>query len=1042
MGRIPAMTGTFLMLVCWAVPGLAQQPGQRILPRTSAPASGPRERVVCAPELDEATGLFSHACKEFHDNTPSPDWLARRLFLIAAAARGPFDSDLPEAGRAEYDQLSRPRKPLPLKVGKEAFLSSRARWRWYRDAVASAAARDPAMLQAAPLEPVDKREYFPDEQAPVVWSSSEAPWSMAPPWTYSFTAKAGEVVGVAIDIVKPAPGYWWPDPVVWLVRVEEPGDPERGLAVARSDDEENGLPALSHTVEKEGVFRVIVAPYSPANAGFASVTISRNDEQLVRRRGAFFGGVPLYPGKLAPGDLVLAGADGPGGAYDHDATLTLLPAPWATLPAPYAASNNELDLLPLLLVNREMTEPVLLAGAYRAGGRPAVRVVTSRIAPSRTGDGEADRDGDLLSADVEAVLGTKEKRDSDNDGLTDFEEVFGARRCYADAPVPPYFRLPECTRDHTGRCEFFCSEGTALEARIPLSAVEAPDPTRFDIFVEFDYWQGEGEHPGRHSLPDDQLAIVKRAFERDYRHEEGGGKTEFTPSVPATHLHFLQDDPIPLLDPTRMAYIPANANRYLFFDLFFTPDRKYTSTFHYVVGTHRGAGQSDVLGRTATIGVSGRNSTAGKLVHEMGHLVGLLHNRKTARPSNSPFYLSSLSYGYSHSLPGPIDWDGAFLPCRKQSQCPKYFKCTHFGTPGKLCAPDCGVMEHGDDSGTSFPRFSAGELQLPPDTSEAGTIPEQNFPAWFLPYLYCYRDAGRKLTLNDRLKRFVDPACASGRCVQCDQGMCSIDWDHDGTFQGVSEFDLDRDGRISSERLLDGNDREIIAATSKRGLRPLFKKTIAAFYSGFTGLTARNVLPFPSQVVESHGGYMTDVTNRCDEVARWSPCRNRPRGETAVFRGPASGDGPVDVLFPAGYCLPLESGAAFGVRVKPLQIPSPAEPAVILDSPGIKLLLSGEPDMAIWEARLKGVDGKELSLQIEDPGALGNWTRLSVSVSNGKSLAVLSAKRGTVKLRAESEDFKIGGEVCSFAVGSEAGGLTRLIGFIDDPMFMTGPVRE
>lgn len=1036
------MTATILLLGFWVGSGLAQQPGQRILPRTSPPAGGAKDRNACFPVLDAASGLYSHSCKEFHGKEPSPDWLARRLFLIAATAGGPYLADLPEKARGEYDSLSRSREPLVLKASREAFVSSRARWQWYRAAVDGASTGEPADVEAEPESRVDKREYFPSSLSPAVWSSSHGPWPVTPPWTYSFSAEAGDTIRIVVDDVKPGLGYWWPDPVVWLLRVEEEGDPERGAAVAMSDDDGGGLPALTHTVEKGGVFRVIIAPYSPSTAGFASVTISKNEDELVRRRTAQFGGVPLRPGALAPGDLVFAGADGPGGAYDHDATLTLLPAPWAELPAPYAASNNELDLLPLLRVRRVMKDPILLAGSYRTDSRPSVRVVTSLIAPSRPDSEVADTDGDLLSADVEGILGTSDKIDSDNDGLTDFEEVFGARRCYAEAPAAPYFQVPQCNRDERGQCELFCSEGTTMQARLPLSAMEAPDPTKFDIFVEFDYWQGQGEPAGRHSIPDDQLAIVKRAFERDYRHDAGGADVGFKPSQPSTHLHFLQDDPIPMLDPTRMAYIPANANRYLFFDLFFTPDRKYTSTFHYVVGTHRGAGQSDVLGRTATVGVSGRNSTAGKLVHEMGHLVGLLHNLKTARPSNSPFYLSSLSYGYSHSIPAPIDWDGAFVPCRKQSQCPKYFKCTHFGAPGKLCAPDCGVIEHGAESGASFPRFSTGELPLPPETSEAGVIPEQGFPVWFLPYLYCYRDRSKRLTLNDRLKRFVDPACESGRCVQCAKGQCTIDWDHDGTFDGVTRFDIDRDGRISPERLVDGNDRAIIAASSKRGLKPLSKKTIAAFYSGFTGLTARNVLPFPSRVVESHGGYMTDVTNRCDEVARWSPCRNRPRGETAVFRGPASGDGPVQVVFPPDYCLPLKSGAAFGVRVKPLQIPPAAEPAVIVDAPGIRLLLSGEPELAIWEARLTGTDGVERVLRIEDPGALGHWTRLSVSVSNGKALAVLSAKRGTVKLRAESEDFKIGGEVCSFAVGSEAGGLTRLIGFIDDPMLMTGPVNE
>jgi hypothetical protein len=33
-----------------------------------------------------------------------------------------------------------------------------------------------------------------------------------------------------------------------------------------------------------------------------------------------------------------------------------------------------------------------------------------------------------------------------------------------------------------------------------------------------------------------------------------------------------------------------------------------------------------------------------RLIHEMGHLLSLMHHFDSARPSNSPFYLSIMSY--------------------------------------------------------------------------------------------------------------------------------------------------------------------------------------------------------------------------------------------------------------------------------------------------------------------------------------------------------------------------------------------------------------
>jgi len=567
--------------------------------------------------------------------------------------------------------------------------------------------------------------------------------------------------------------------------------------------------------------------------------------------------------------------------------------------------------------------------------------------------------------------------------------------------------------------------------------MESPDPAVYDVYVEYDYWQGRGEKQGANRLSDAQVAQVRTAFEARWEHgEHCGWKGEA-----GLRVHFFRDDAIDATQAPQMAHIPAISGRYLFFDLFFTPDRKYTNTFHYVVGTPKGAGQSDVSGRAAMVGNVSSSSGVPRLVHEMGHLLSLMHNYDKGSPSNTPFYLSTMNYGYVHTLPPPMDWDGTFARCGKKGACPEMFKCVQVQGMGSVCAPDCGIMDSGRTKGTSYIRFSAGELDLGTRACEDEVIPETGYPKWFLAYYYCFSDSTRGPPVQERVRRFVDPACDGGLCVRCGQDSCSIDWDRDGRVTGAEQLDVDRDGKLEEAGLSDHDDHRRIIELASKGLRPTAKKTLAAFYTDFSD-RGGNVLPYPAIVQERHGGYVRDVTNHCDEAARWPHCRDQKRETCVLFRGNASRDRSMEVRFRPESCVLLEQGLSVSLRVKPLALPAAGSPAVLFDSAPLRLELRLDDETPVWTAIIRASDGTESRLELEDSQALGHWTRLTVMVDNAKKSTEFFARRGTTRFQDSASGLTVNGKVCGFDVGAAAGCMSNLFGLIDDPMLLTGPVPE
>ena len=1054
----------------------AQQPAQRILPRVSAPSEQPAGSAPCLPRFDEDLGLYVQACRSFGKSPPA-DWTDRMVVSVTRAAEAILYSDLDLLEQEQYARFAKTtRGRLPdfseddqrtvqtalqsyrtrfEEVRKEADQAEKIRQRRNPDidrdtgSAESASRRTQLLLQLARLK---EESLEPLPALAPVWDSRSSKVPLTAPWSTRFSAESGDHIEVLISGLRAEEGYLPPDVVLWLIRITEGIEPERGVVVAVFDDPIDVFaPALSYHAEEAGTYRLLAAPYRAGRAGRMDITVFIERVKQPGGEDVFFGGVPFATGAISTDDLIFAGAIGDG--TNHDTVLFLLPSPTPeAIGQPVIAANNTIGTLPLIRVEQAPPSSWLLIGGFSDSEFPEGRLFVSRLR-----GGQADPDQDLLSNEIERVLSTcttmddeecltPEPRpanwhaaDTDNDGFSDFSEVFGIRTCYPEPGIPPLFAVQSCFKEKSGRCRFFCPENSGMTAQIPLSAMDSPSPTTYDIYIEFDYWQERGDAREARRIPDSQAALIREAFESGYTHsKEPDGAPGFSALDYPIRFHLYQDDDLQFPAFHDAAQLPALPPRSLFFDMFFTPDRKYTRAFHYIIGTPGGGGQSDVTGRTAVVGMRGGAGQSMTFVHETGHLLGLLHNHDFSNPDHTPFHLSVMSYGYAHSLPPPITWDGTFISCSANQPCPDHFRCLRVAGYGRLCTPDCGVQDGSSPEPANFVRFSSGELALPEDACEAGEIPETGFPQWFLPYYYCYNPARRGVSFRNRVERFVDPVCSNGRCVECSDGICSIDFDRDGDTSGLSRFDLDGDGVYNENPLQDRSDHQRMIARGARGLGIMKKSSIMTFYTHFSDNRVDNFVPYPAIVHEQHGGYISDLTNRCDEAGKWSHCRNKPRGIAAVFRGPASGDRAITVRMPAEYCLDTNAGLSVSLRVKPFRVPSGKQGAVLFSSSTLRLRMVKDNSGVTWLAEVPH-DGKSWrSIRLDDPDGLGRWTRLSIAVDSRKGRAILTARRGTTRLTTTDNDLRTSGTICSYSFGASEDSNSVFMGFLDDPMVMTG----
>lgn len=887
------------------------------------------------------------------------------------------------------------------------------------------------------------------------------PWPVTGAWSRTLDVQAGDQVEVMLSRLRPALGYLAPDPVAWLLRVDRGGDPSGGRVVAWSDDSDRTpLPALQWRAEEPTRLRLLVAAYQPSSAGFARLQVRVNGRPLIDEAGIFFGGVRIPQVEVAAGDVLRAIAGRPGGdAYGADAALFLLSDGFLA-GAAWQAANNELGLTPSLTVGAAQgTDATVLLSAF--GRTPLEDPI---LLLDRSGSGAVpDEDGDGLDAALEGMLGTCDgagpeagcrstvqhlrgwdPRDSDMDGPSDLEELTGVRRCYAEAPAPPFFEPGRCRdEDRDARCDATCRRGDVAVDQ-PLGPVMGADPTRYDVWVEMDGRAvidgAEGAY--RVCLPE---GAARNQIVDLYDPPYSAGRRR-PPAGRGIAVHWFNDDVFPVGAKAHRPRLPSQAERRTWFNTMFTAARKYSGVFRYMVGTCGRAGQSDGRGRVGIVGVDQSPAAGMRIAHELGHLLALSHYWDRPNPDRTPFYLSLMNYGYMYRVPPMVDWDGEFLACGPgRPACGDGFQCAEAAKAWR-CVPDCG--RRSTKEALRPWGFSTGALQLADAPRELDEIPEGGFPRWYLPWLYCYTDERHSISHTERYRRFRSPHCNLGKCVRCEGEVCDIDWDRDGDFDGAEQFDVDYSATLDDVLLVDRDDFRRMLEEARQGLRRMTYSDVILVADGFEPGIRTDIVPGGPDSEEPDGGLWADVTNVCDEAGKWTKCRNRRGNHAALFRGPASGDrGLLYALCEAGDrgCVAghrSAAGATLSIRVKAWSPTWEGEGATVAWVSGYRVEAEVSEDGRAVRWRLLGPGADGVLVDVDDPGGVGKWTRLVIQIDDRKDKVRLIVRRGDLVIdesasHAPMEDL----DLSQLWIGAIPGEVTALTGLIDDVVLISWPVK-
>ncbi|MFH1529590.1 MAG: hypothetical protein ABIK09_02525 [Pseudomonadota bacterium] len=886
-------------------------------------------------------------------------------------------------------------------------------------------------------------------------------WPVTGAWSRTFTVAAGDRVEVGFSRLRPALGYLAPDPVAWLLDVDGGGDPARGSVRAWSDDVDGGpLPRLAWTAADPGTLRLLVAAYQPSSAGFTSLVVQVNGQILWEEPGIFFGGVRIPQVEVAAGDVLHVVAGGPeGDPAGADAVLFLLSDGFED-GATWQAANNNLGLSPSLTVGIPgAIDATILLSAF---GRTPLE--DPLLLLSRGGSGAVpDRDGDGLDGIIEGILGTCDgppeeascvspvahldgwdSRDSDMDGPTDLEELVGVRRCYRRAPGPPFGDPGRCRDDdQDGRCDATCQPGdTVIEQ--PLGPAMGADPRRYDVWVEMDGRAAlEGEDGVyRVCLPAGDARTQLRAL---YDPPLSAGRRRPADGQGIT-VHWFNDEVLPVGFQAHRPRLPSQAERRAWFNTMFTSARKYSGVFRYMVGTCGNAGQSDGRGRVGIVGADGSPAGGMRVAHELGHLLALSHYWDRPLPDRTPFYLSLMNYGYMYRVPPMVDWDGEFASCGPgRSPCRDGFTCVEAAKAWR-CVPDCGRRSNKEAQRPWG--FSAGALRVTGAPRELDVLPEEGYPRWYLPWLYCYTDERQRISHTERLQRFLSPICSKGRCVRCEGDICAIDWDRDGDFDGAEQFDVDYSATVDDALLVDRDDFRRMLEEGWKGLHRMTFGDVVLLADGFEPGVRTGIAPAGPAAPAPDGGLWRDVTNVCDEAGRWTMCNNRRGNHAALFRGPASGDRGLryafcdlaDAVCSKGYR--SAGGATLSLRVKVWSPTWEGEGATLawLDGYRLQARVAEDGRDVRWRLLGPGVDGTIIS--VRDRGAAGQWTRLTIQLDDRKDQVRLIVRRGDLVIdettaHAPATDL----DLSQLWIGAPPGEVTSLTGLIDDVVLISWPVK-
>ncbi len=904
--------------------------------------------------------------------------------------------------------------------------------------------------------------YHPRVSVGPYWDRMDwGPWPVTGAWSRTLAVEPGDLVEVELSRLRPALGYLTPDPVAWLLQVDAGGDPARGRVLAWSDDDgQRPAPSIRWRAEEATQLRLLIAAYQPSSAGFARLQVRVNGQARWDEAGIFFGGVRIPQVEVAAGDVLhaVAGREG-GDAFGADAALFLLSDGFLA-GARWQAANNSLGLTPSLRVGAAAgTDATVLLSAF---GRTPLREPVLLL--NRSGSGTVpDRDGDGLDARLEAMVGTCDApageadcpspvqhlrgwdpRDSDMDGPTDLEELIGVRRCYGGSPAPPLFDPGRCRdEDRDGHCDATCRRGDMVVDQ-PLGPVMGADPTRYDVWVEMDGRSSE-RHAGeghRVCLPGDTAQAQIRDL-YDPPHSAGRRRP---PQGQGIAVHWFNDEVLPVGVKDHRPNLPSQAERRTWFNWMFTPSRKYSGVFRYMVGTCGNAGQSDGRGRVGIVGVDDSPGAGTRVAHELGHLLGLSHYWDRPNPDRTPFYLSLMNYGYMYRVPPLVDWDGDFPLCGPgRPACGDGFTCVEASKAWR-CVPDCGRR-----SNKAMLRpwgFSTGTLALPGAPRELDEIPEAGVPRWYLPWLYCYTDERHSISHTERYRRFRSSRCDLGRCVRCDGEVCEIDWDRDGDFEGADQFDVDYSATVDDVLLVDRDDFRRMVEEAGKGLRRMTFSDVVLVADGFEPGVRTGIVPGGAPAPAVGGGLWSDVTNLCDEAGKWSKCKRRRGNHAALFRGPASGDRGLEfALCEPGNTACVDghrsaAGATLSLRVKTWSPTWEGEGATLAWVAGyrVEAAVSEDGRQVRWRLRGPGADG--LLVDVRDRGGVGEWTRLVIQIDDRKDRVRLVVRRGDLVIDEAAAHAPVKDlDLSQLWVGASPGEATALTGLIDDVVLISWPVK-
>jgi hypothetical protein len=675
-------------LVLGAAPAGAQEASQ--LQQQSPQFFLPTAKKQKAPKVLVPAG--STECAQ-----PCPD--KEHLQLAAWVGEHKFAAEAPAAPAAKGEQ---PKVGLKSsKAAREAAGRTLGRWRALKRAVAKdLAAVTPELNRAGAFSELalDQWKTATLTTGPLgagpVWSPQDlAGFPVDGVWSVVLDLAKGQALDLQVKRAVPVHGSVAADPLALAFEVVASGEPEQLRLLARADDQgDDPLPRLRLQAPRNLKVRLVVAAQRPGASGKGSLVVLVAGKKVLEATDAIFGGARIGDLSVGSGDRFLASAGAPGGTAAAADPVLLVLADEAVAGAPALLSNNAAGLNPEVLVpdgfepfatwkglsdrvrcvgeqlalgtawtQACQTRPLgcftcfpqegrgmVLLASFGAGPLDAPLLVQSRAAAQ-------DEDEDLLDAGVERILGTCDGAacrpkglpknswtadDTDLDGISDMDELFGVRRCFPRRPLAPDFDPGPCLdRDMDKACDRDCQPGDFMVQQALGAALDA-NPLVYDLFVEADGWAvKDAADQGKVLLPAQQ------------RVEEMGKLFAALRGPLPIRLHWFNDGTIPIQNFAALPHLPSAAHRHAWSNLLFTPERRHSGVFRYVLGVRGTGAQSDVAGRAAIIGMDGGDNLVFRVVHELGHALGISHNYDRKSPDRNPFYTSIMNYGFVYSLP-------------------------------------------------------------------------------------------------------------------------------------------------------------------------------------------------------------------------------------------------------------------------------------------------------------------------------------------------------------------------------------------------------